>query len=213
MKKLSFIALVFIFASVQLWAQSPKEVFQASEVTWFGLDFSKAKFLGSFSQFGEAGSKNGEQIKDVYFKGWNNLIINESKKYNLEEAFHKSKVPYDLSIVEKRNETVNPDKLFSTNSDDKNKITPEAIADMIKDYKTDKKGTGLVFIVDNFDKPSEEAVIHVTFFDMGSRKVLLTQKMTGTPRGFGIRNYWAGAIAKILHNCEKEYPNWEQQYK
>ncbi|MES2734294.1 MAG: hypothetical protein V4714_21280 [Bacteroidota bacterium] len=208
MKKLSLFVLLFTLVSIPLVAQSSKDPFSTSELTWFGLDFSQAKLVGSFSQYGEAGAKNGEQIKNQYFGAWNNLIINEPEKFNLKEAFNKSTLINDLSTVEKRNAAVNSDDLFTSNQPDPGRISPETIAKIVKDYKSDKSGVGLLFIVDTFSKPAEEGVIHVTFFDIASRKVLLTQKMSGEPRGFGIRNYWAGAILKVIQKSKKEYKNW-----
>jgi hypothetical protein len=37
--------------------------------------------------------------------------------------------------------------------------------------------------------------------------------MIGEPMGFGLRNYWAGAIKDILHQIDFfEYPVWKNKY-
>lgn len=212
MKKLNSLLLVFFFAG-QLCAQSPKEIFLSSEITWFGLDFSNAKFLGSFTTFDDKGQKTGQQIRDEYFPGWNYLITKESEKYNFKIAYKKSLVSYDLEVVKQRNSAVNPDEIFSDKPEAKNHLKSEDIAKIIKEYKTDKTGTGLVYIIDNFDKAGEEGVMWVTFFDMATKTVLLTERFADAPRGFGIKNYWARTILGVIEQSGKKYKSWEKQYK
>ncbi len=76
----------------------------------------------------------------------------------------------------------------------------ETIDKIINEYEAgDKKeGLGLVFIVESFDKMTNLASVYVTFFDIATKKVLLTEKFVEAPVGVGVRNYWAGAIAKIF---------------
>ena len=212
MKKIFILFILAVF-TIQLKAQTTKVLFTTPEITWYGLDFSKSIFIGSFAAFGDAGLKTGQQLKDQYFKGWNDLIIRENEKYNFKTAYNKTTVPYDLSIVSERNESVNADKLFSEKSSDKNLLTKEDIASMVKDYKTLKKGLGLVYIVDNFDKPATEGVIWVTFFDSESKNILYTEKFVGTPKGFGIKNFWAGAILEVIKKSSKEFKNLQKPSK
>jgi len=122
-------------------------------------------------------------------------------------------VPYDLSNVSERNAAVDADAIFSDKSEDKNHLKKEDIEKIIKEYKSDKKGLGLVYIVDNFDKPGEDGTIWVTFFDIASKNVLLTEKFSGKPKGFGIKNYWAGAILDIIKQSGKEYKTREKKSK
>ena len=70
----------------------------------------------------------------------------------------------------------------------------------------------MLFIVESFDKVSELATIHVTFFDIPSRNILLVEKMSGKPGGFGLRNYWAAAIREVIIRCGKDYKKWERNY-
>ena len=76
-----------------------------------------------------------------------------------------------------------------------------------------KSGIGVAFIIENFNKGTQEATVYVTFFDIATKKVLVCEKMTGKAMGVGMRNYWAGAIKSILKQIDAtEYKNWKSKY-
>jgi hypothetical protein len=53
----------------------------------------------------------------------------------------------------------------------------------------------------------------VTFIDMKTRQILFTERMVAEPGGFGLRNYWAGAIKGVLEKMrKKEYEMWRKKY-
>ena len=60
------------------------------------------------------------------------------------------------------------------------------------------EGLGLVYVVEALNKTEEKAVVHVVFFDVASKEILWTKEYTEKPRGFGFRNYWAGAFYKTM---------------
>lgn len=212
MKKIS-VALLAVFMSVVAMAQSEKDVIAASELTWFGIDFSNAEFVGNFSQFAEAGGKDGDEIKHKYFPSWNNVVANEREKYDLKKAYHKSNVTYNLDIVTKRNDAVDADKMITLNSKD-NRLNKEEIAKIVSQYKSSEKGVGLVYIVETFSKANEKAVIWVTFFDIPTRKVLITEKFTEKPGGIGLRNYWMKPVFEVMMKSSADaYKNWAKIHK
>jgi hypothetical protein len=212
MKKIS-VVLLAVFMSVVAIAQSEKDVIAASELTWFGIDFSKAQFVGSFNQFAEAGEKGGDQIKHTFFPAWNDVVANEREKYDLKKAYNKTSINYDLDVVTKRNAAVDADKLVTLNSDE-GRITKEEIAKVVSQYKSTEKGVGLVYIVDTYSKAEERGVIWVTFFDIATRKVLIAEKFTGKPGGFGLRNYWMKPVFEVMMKTSHEaYRNWEKIHK
>ena len=62
----------------------------------------------------------------------------------------------------------------------------------------DKTGIGLVFIAEYLDKPGTTAVYDLVYFSMPGGNVILWEREFGTPKGFGMRNYWASTIYEIL---------------
>lgn len=197
MKKITILLLFITATAAVLRAQTS---IKDKSVTFFGLDFSKCRMIGS------DGFSNPADIVNRIFGEWNNLIVNEKTKYDVEFAFNKTEVKYSFDIVSRRNLSVNPGELVTNNTysfDDK------TVASVIKSYAVKEKGLGIVLVVEKFDKTEELATVFVTYFDMGSKKVLLSERVSAKPVGFGFRNYWAGAIAKILKDCHNKTPGWE----
>jgi len=205
MKK-QFILLAVIMILVPLAkAQDASMIFNSKECTWFGLDFSQSRMIGS------EGFQDPYQIKNHFFDSWNQLVVAEADKYNIGRAFLKDNVNYYLDAVEKRNELPNMDDLV-INSE--YTIPEEQVSVMIREYDMgDVTGLGIVFIVEAFDKLSETGRFWVTMFDAGTKEVLLTQKLTGKAGGFGIRNYWAKSYYNVLKDIEKDqYKKWRAKY-
>ena len=200
MRKLLAVLSFATIAATSNAALTVQDVFTSDEVVWFGLDFTHAKMVGEF------------HIKPRLLPSWNMLVITEHKKYDIRRAFHKTSVFNDLIVVEKRNAEVDCDKLMVLND---NKLSKETIDEIISDYKGGEKkdGLGLVFIVEQFSRISKRGSFYVTFFDIGSRKVLLAERMEGRPGGFAVRNYWACAIKNVLNQIEETaYAKWKGLY-
>jgi hypothetical protein len=53
------------------------------EATFYGLDFSKIKMIGS------EGFTNPTDIVDRFFFEWNNMMFDEKSKYNVKKVFNK----------------------------------------------------------------------------------------------------------------------------
>jgi hypothetical protein len=205
--------LFFLMVSVSLLkAQSASKIFEAKEIVWYGLDFTKAKFVGAFDQAAGVGAATGMDIKTKWIPSWNNLIASEPQNFDLRKTFRIDNVIYALETINDVNKKVDPDNCMSFNE---GKMEKAEIENMIKAYKTDKKdGIGLVFAVQNFNKTTGYADVYVTFFDIASRKVLLCELTYGKAMGIGMRNFWAGAIKSILKQIEKiEYGNWKRNNK
>src|SRR5688572_33366063 len=89
MKKI--LALFLLAGSMSLMAQDKSKVFSSTEMVWYGMDFTKATFVGQFDQGMGAAPANGLDMKNKYIPAWNNLIAGEQKKFDLCRAFRKDK--------------------------------------------------------------------------------------------------------------------------
>lgn len=168
---------------------------------WLGVDFTQARLLGDAA----AGDINR------HFAGINDVIRNEPKKYDVKGAFHRSSVEFDLSETNERNADINIDKMKSENTADYNRLKPEDITKLVKSYKFgDKKGIGVLFVMEAMSKTEKEAAMYVTVVDMGTRNVLMTERMTGKAQGFGFRNYWAYTVHKVLEHID--YKKLKEKY-
>lgn len=211
MKKIIFFLLLTILVAGKNVAQT--NPFEASEVYWCGLDFSKSRMVGNFSQFNEAGGKNGFDIRNIYFRAWNRTIVDEPEKYTLDKFFNVSKVSYNLSATEQGNQDMDAAKLMVMDTYSK-ELTAEEIQACVNQYKLEQKsGIGIVFIVEKFDKFEERGVMNVVYFDIATQKVLFSKRMSGEAKGIGIKNYWIRSVYNVMKEVSTEQKKWKQNYK
>jgi hypothetical protein len=147
----------------------------------------------------------------------NQLVINEPKRYELKEAFHKGSIENDLNPVAAKNEKANINEIISTNSADFNRFKESDIASMVKDLDlSGKKGVGLLFVMEAMRKVDKkgDAAIWVTFIDMGTKKVLMTERIESkASMAIGFRNYWATTIRNLIETIDKKkYNEWKSKY-
>lgn len=188
-----------------------KEVFNEGDMVWYGLDFSKSKFVGDFESIKGALPINSNELVNKYIPGWNQLIVNEPANFDLKSAFQKKNVIYDMAPVESLNAKIPTQDLITMNS---NSISSADLSQMILNYKSGIKtsGLGLVFIVESFDKTKILASLWVVFFDIETKKILLSKHCEGKPAGFGLRNYWAGSIKNILNQIKShQFSQWSKE--
>jgi hypothetical protein len=193
------IYLIVVFLTVWCFAKSQttfkavlKEINTLDSVTWFGLDFSNANFVGAFP--------DRQDVRQSYLEAWNSLVLSNSWLY----YYRDKPFLYDLSVVKKRNKQVRSDDLFSMMV---KSLTKEGIQKIIEEYDPEiKTGKGLVFIVEGFDKNVELASVWVTYFDIESRQVIYTARVSGNARGFSMVNHWGHAIEKIFKTQPVEEP-------
>jgi hypothetical protein len=211
-------------------AQTLQDVFTKTEMVWYGLDFSQAKFVGEFNEFGPVpamggvvkvqtgdttkviiGGQNGAQVlRDNYFKPWNYVILKEKEKYNLPVYYRKKAVKADISAVENINSKVNPDSMLL--SWGTIELTGERLEGAVNKYDNKgKSGLGLVYIVESFNKTLELAIIHVTFFDIATNKVLMSKRLQTKPGGIGLRNYWATSIYRAMQESKEQWKKWKKE--
>lgn len=187
------VALTLIFG-LNAFSQNREKALNESSMTWYGVDFSLAKFTMIID--------DPEDIVDRYLDAINQLVPNEPEKYDLKEYFNKSEVTIDLNEVAERNSNIDPDALVI---DEKHEISLDDVKAVIKSYNTqDHSGMGLVFIAENLNKSSQTGSYYVCFFDNSTKEIIDARRMTGKATGFGIRNYWAGSVYNVMKAWQKE---------
>jgi hypothetical protein len=195
MKTLFTLFLTIAFTAILVFsstAQTPADALKhGTSVTFFGVDYSKCKgvVLGATS----------EEMRDKVFPAINMLLVVEQDKYDVKKALMKSEVIIDLNDVNRINATIDASKFEVYSSKELKPFIKDTIAQMIQLYNLkDKTGIGLVFIAEYLDKPGTTAAYNLVYFSMPDGKVILLEREFGTPKGFGMRNYWAYTIYDIL---------------
>ncbi len=210
------ILVLFICCSFQILpAQTIKDVFTSKEtsVLYLGIDFTLTRLIRETFV-------DGIEMRDRYFPGINDLVINEPSKFDLQKAFKKNKINNNLSIVTKRNKKVNAGDIISKDTSDFKRLKEEDINKLVSEIDFEqKKGIGLLFIVEGMEKGEKKgddsyASVWVTFVDMGANKVLMTERTIGiTSGGFSFRNYWANSIYELIDYIhKKKYKKWKKKY-
>jgi hypothetical protein len=200
--------------TLKLSAQATKaDIFDTSKpITWLGIDFSQTKIIGTANQWGDKGAITNAELRDTYTVAWNELFINEQKKYDVAKAVHRATVKYDIDIALKANQASLAQKDFFTNSpSDFKTLTEASIAALVKnyDFKNDD-GIGLIFFVEGMSKGTDSMGVWVTFVDIKTKTVLLTDYQTEKPGGFGFRNYWAKPFYTILKNMDSNFKKMDK---
>ncbi len=205
MKKLFLIVCSVVFSGATA-QNTTKDLFTAKEMVWYGLNFTEAKMVGQFDQAMGAAPATASEIKNKWMSAWNGLIIAEPQNFKLKEAFEKDNVFYDIAPVEKANQTIKTDNLMEVNSfafADPQKSIKNAVAKLSGGEK--KEGIAVTFVVESFNKTSDEATVYAVIFDIKTKAILISEKITGKPTGIGLRNFWAGAMKHIIKEITKEY--------
>lgn len=211
MKKLVFIFLALFILQVK--AQDKSRILGDS-IVWFGIDFTKARMIGEFSNLRGIDDEK-PKLKDGMIPAWNTLILNEQKKYDICKFFHKTNVYFDMNPVTKNNSLINEAQL-STPNEYTFKNPEETIAEVVKALPAGEKasGLGLVFVVESFNKVQDLSHIYVTFFDITTKQLIYSQKISKKPHGVGLRNFWAGGIFDTMKSVDADfYSSWKRQFK
>lgn len=206
MKKLLFILATAFFA-LHTNAQTQADVFNADkELTWLGLDFSQVHFIGPATQWKDAGEITPEEMRDKYFVSWNQLFVNEPKKFDVAKATGRTSVKYNTDVTEKANNKLNRD-YFVSDANQYHTLDEAKVKALVKKYNFQgAKGLGLLYFVEGMSKGKEEACAWATFVNMDTKDVLWTQRIAGKAgMSIGFRNYWANPFANMTKDLGKKH--------
>ncbi len=181
-------------------SQDSHKVFSSKTIIWYGVDFTQAKVIG-------LPDESPTKIIGEYFKAWNDVTID----IDLAKVFQKDAAYKDPNGVLNQSKARESSTLRGTEDVD---LTAEQIAARVKEIPVGQKKAGLavVFIVQSINKTADAAVVHVTFFDVATRDVLWSKKMTGKPSGGNAKSAWGGAVKDILNQIEKkEFKAWKKE--
>lgn len=207
MKKL-FIFCVLMITGLVAKAQNIDKIlaFEATRFVWSGIDFSHARMIGSL------GFKDAKRVKDFLFNNWNQLMINESHKYDFADYYEKTLRIDNLTIATKRNETR---EAYNIVTDASYAFEKGQLEEIVSAYKgiSAEADLGLVYVVETFDKYNEMAKIHVVFYNTNTGEIAWHRVYFENPSGFGLRNYWAGAVYRTIKQSGRDFTKEARRFK
>ena len=204
-----FLFIVVIFCSVSAHAQSKSDVFNPdSQITWLGLDFTGAKFIGDRERLGS--ESDIRHLLDAL----NDLMVKESEKFNVATALKRKNVEISVDVTKEHNAELDILSLISASANEHIHLNPEAVEQIVRSYDfKGKSGIGVMFNVESFNKIMEEGSFWITFVNMNTKEILFAERLTAPPAGFGMRNFWAGAVNGVLAKIrKKEFDNWKSKH-
>lgn len=200
------ILIVISFVAVCHLSMAQEQAFTSSDFVWCGVDFSNVKLVGA------EGFNDVDRIKDYFFDEWNQLLLDESDKYDFADAYYKDQRYDNISKAKERNLMPNVDELVTETPQDIDDATIKKIAAAYKGVDN-RSDLGLVYIVEDFNKTDENGKINVVFFDMNTGNVEWMKEYNVKPGGFGFRNYWARTIYEAMDESSKDFKKARKKYK
>ncbi len=158
--------LIFVAISCQAYSQTLTDVAHSEELTWYGIDFSEARFINYDRYF--TTSTLRRSLSDWSF----NPLTSSARKY-IADKYRKISLTVDLSSSERRNDRTDFSKRIVTESYDLNAAD---IKEIVADYKTSGTGYGVLFIVEGFDDKSEIAFVWVTYINNSDKTIISTKR-------------------------------------
>ncbi|RLD39176.1 MAG: hypothetical protein DRI89_13730 [Bacteroidetes bacterium] len=199
MRKVFLLTALTIMSFSFLQSQTADDIYNAETISWYGLDYTHAYFISTVD------------FPDPYalksrFSDWNDLIINESDKYNLNRFFNTD-VTMHIEMIEMRNEKIRLKDRITDDDFLSSHLEYVNIQEIVNTYNLEGEdsGFGLVFIVESLSKPNIKGAYWVTFFDIKSKKVISSERYLGKPGGFGLRNYWARSFYNVMMEAGKDF--------
>lgn len=205
------ITTLLSISALGIQAQSVNDLFDPqTTITWLGLDMTGAIFIGDREKFGSQ-----SDIQNL-IKSWNDVLEREKDKFNIQLMVHKKNpVEYKLDVTKNHNSDLDISNILSEKTADHVHLRKDGVEQIAAAYNFEgATGIGLMFNIESFNKINNEASLWVTFVNMGTGEVLITERMTANPGGMGLRNYWLGAVREIMEKVKKkEFNAWQKKYK
>jgi hypothetical protein len=205
MKTLLISFIVLCGALTIMAANKPRAASDAlrktDSVVWAGLDYSMVHMYGT-RDFHDT-----DQIFPEMFGAWNTLFIDEGWVQRVGKTLGK-RVIIDISGMSERNKLAKPDQVIREDGTGKllaaTHLSDRDIADAVRSYELkEKRGVGVVFIIDRLVKQPKKGCLYMVFFNVESRTVLASRRGVYRAAGFGFRNHWFRVVKEAVPNLRK----------
>jgi len=192
-----FTIISLTFLSVSISAQTIMDVARSKSITWYGIDFSKAKFIG-FEKI-----ITPDILENVLIKKWADAIA----QTDFSLKYHVKNVKLDLISAQKHNDGIDKQNLLTNSFYE---ISPETIQKIISDYETSGNGYGFVYIVESFEKSTEKVYIYVCYFKEMDKKIISMRRYIGKAAGIGVENHYEEAINDVIKFSSKDFKRFSK---
>ena len=176
MKKTITVLLVFFASSLSVFGQ--KLDLNTTLVHFYGIDFSEVRV---------AGAQEDDDLFVGAFMGINDLLVKESAKYDFSQLV-KCPVETDVTMITEKTQKM-----------DRSEISDVKAEDLVSAYSLPhKEGVGMILIARMLDKRAAKGTFDIVFFDIATRNIVYTKRVTKKAGGFGLRNFWIHPVYEMI---------------
>lgn len=207
--KTTVIVILFCLSVLTGNAQTKKDIVDPKvPITWLGVDFSGAKFIGDRERL----STQSDIM--TLMTAINDLMVAEASKYNVGGALDRKDSKMDIDVTKEHNAALDANEMFSEQQADHEALTLAGVESIIETYDfKNHSGLGVMFNIGSFNKTKEEAILYFTVVNMDTKEVLLCERYVQKPGGFSIRNYWARTVYDVIDKInKKDFNAWKKKY-
>lgn len=202
MKKI--LIFIFLLSASFAWAQEKINIFETKTMTFYGLDFTHAKFIGTKKL------PNPEDLVHKYYPQWYNMFMADESDVEIGGSYKKKEVFYDTMIYSRNakidTKTIITDQEYSLNRSDINEY-------LLSYAIPNKSGLGMVYLVEALNASEKHLSIWITFFDIKTGEVLLTEPIRAKGNGRKFKYWWKNAFLELFDDSSKDYKAWKKIYK
>lgn len=181
MKKTIIVLLVFFASSLSMFGQ--KLDLNTTLVHFYGIDFSEVRV---------AGASEDDDLFVGAFMGINGLLVSEPAKYDFSQSV-KCPVETDITMITEKTRKMDRSEMRER------EISDVKAEDLVSAYSLPhKEGTGMILIARMLDKKAAKGTFDIVFFDIATRNIVYTKRVTKKAGGFGLRNFWAHPVYEMI---------------
>ncbi len=163
---------------------SKNSIYNEADITWFGADFS----LFTYTFVRKEGKEN-ELLKHI--NTWQKGYGKEVPAAKLKGWLKKKYVASDEDFVQNLYKTKLKQNWISSDYHD---VSNAEIQEHLKNYNSNGKGIGLVLIPELFNEDRNNYTVEFVWFDIATKSIIDTQKITGKGSGGGTLSGWIDAM-------------------
>ena len=187
------------FGFAQRVYSTKHDISEAQEIVFFGYDFGHFKLFEP-KRLMEDGIKKNIPL-------WIDYLSAKEDEDFLKKKMRKNKIIFDFKYLTDIYHSLPESGLVSLS---KCTIPVDSIQSIINNYQTSQKeGIGLTIIVECFNKKIDASSAYFTFFDISTKKILMTDHYSTSNHasGLGLSTYWGRAFEATV------YAYFDEEYK
>jgi len=189
------LALLILVGALWFPGQARNPTQGSDELVWCGIDYTLVQFIGTSDQFADL-----PKIRNHYFRAWNEIILNESSKYDLNKSFSVSTITYNIENSILRSEQRDMEGIVQQEAYSIDEEQVKRVVETNIDPSVDK--VGAMFVMETLNKTALNSTMWLAVFNVATGEVLYMRRYIGEVGGFGFRNYYSRSLYNVIKNLK-----------